>query len=252
MTKAIGPLHGSPRDGGKRRAAGSSAAQVSDRLRDQIQRGELGPGERLREAPLCEVFQVGRSIVRRALRNLAEDGLVVLEENRGASVAVTTLQEVFDLFELRAGLYGVAARFTCIRGSSALLSEVLTMIDALLHAAEAGTAPEELIRRSEAIFSRMAGTASIDAQKMIAAVRRKTRWHYSYVGLAESPGGVGPFDHWRAVRAALAMRDAARAGEGARNILYFMQNEVSRLMLSRGLGMQAPVGAAPRRQAGAR
>ena len=219
--------------------------QVADQLRGQIQRGDLAPAEWLREARLCEEFGIGRSTVRRALRDLAEDGLVVLEENRGACVAVTTLQEVFDLFELRAGLYGVAARFTCIRGSAALVAGILKMIDALLQAADAGTPADQLIQQSEAIFSLMSSAASIDAQKMIEAVRRKTHWRYSYLGLAESPKGLGPIEHWRSVRAALAVRDAARASEGARNILYYMQNEVSRLMLARGLGMQGSKDPAP-------
>ncbi len=245
---ANAPKRGRRDDG----TVGLTAAEVTDRLRLQIQEGHWAPGEWLRETRLCSEFEVGRSIVRRALSNLAGDGLVVIEQNRGASVAVTTLQEVFDLYELRAGLYGVAARFACIRASATLLTEILELIDGLLNAAETGVAADQLIRQSEVIFSLMASTASLDTQAMIETVRRKTRWHFSYVGLAESPGGVGPFDHWRVVRAAVAARDPARASEGARNILYFMQNAVSRLMLSRGLGMQQPAETlVPRRRSGA-
>jgi DNA-binding GntR family transcriptional regulator len=214
---------------------GLTAEDVVERLRHQIQEGERAPGEWLREARLCDEFGVGRTIVRRALRSLEEDGLVALEVNRGAHVKLTTLQEVFDLFELRAGLYGVAARFTCIRASQPLLAEILDKADALIAASEAEASAEDLIARSEVIFSLMAGAASADTQAMIAAVRRKTRWHYSYMGLAQGPG---PFDHWRAMRAALAARDPVAAAEGARNILYYMQNEVGRVMLARGLGVQ--------------
>jgi DNA-binding GntR family transcriptional regulator len=231
---------GDPRRPARVRGAGPTAAEVTERLRHQIQEGLWSPGEWLREARLCDEFEVGRSIVRRALGNLADDGLVILEPHRGASVTVTTLQEVFDLYELRAGLYGVAARFACVRASGTLMAEILRKADILLADSEAGASAAELIHQSEEIFSLMAGTASPDAQKMIAAVRRKTRWHWSYVGLAESATGQGPFEHWRFMRAGLAARDPARAAEGARNILYFMQNEVSRLMLVRGLGMQEP------------
>src|SRR5580698_6760260 len=111
---------------GKRgRSEGPTAEEVTERLRRQIQDGLWGPGEWLREARLCTEFEVGRSIVRRALRNLADDGLVDLKANCGASVKQTTLQEVFDLFELRAGLYGVAARFACIRATPPLMAEIL-------------------------------------------------------------------------------------------------------------------------------
>ena len=74
---------------------------------------------------------------------------------------------------------------------------------------------------------------------MIAAVRRKTRWHWSYVAwprAAYRPGRSSTIG--ASMRAGLAARDAARAADGARSILYFMQTEVSRLMLARGLGMQ--------------
>jgi DNA-binding GntR family transcriptional regulator len=233
------------------RSEGPTAAEVAEQLRHQIQEGLWAPGEWMREARLCEEFKVGRSIVRRALGDLADDGLVVLEPNRGASVTVTTLQEVFDLYELRAGLYGVAARFACIRAPAPLMLEILRKSDALIAASEtSGVSSAELIHQSEIIFSLMAGTASIDAQKMIAAVRRKTRWHWSYVGLAESSTVRGPFEHWVTMRAGLAARDPAKAADGARNILYFMQSEVAQLMLSRGLGMQDP--APPKRRVSAR
>lgn len=247
-------MDNAPESPRRSRSEGPTAAEVTERLRHQIQEGLWAPGEWLREVRLCAEFQVGRSIVRRALGNLAEDGMVVLEPNRGASVTVTTLQEVFDLFELRAGLYGVAARFACIRAAPPLMADILKKSDALIAASEAGAPAAELIHQSEAIFSLMAGTASADAQKMIEAVRRKTRWHWSYVGLAESSTVRGPFDHWVTMRAGLAARDAAKAAEGARNILYFMQSEVARLMLARGLGMQEPMPAAGarRRAAGGR
>lgn len=227
---------------------GPSASDVAERLRRQIQDGVRAPGQWLREVPLCEEFKVGRSVVRRALRTLADDGLLVIEPNRGASVKLTTLQEVFDLFELRAGLYGVAARFACIRASANLLKEILGKADDLIAASQTDASAEDLIGRSEAIFSLMAAAASADTREMIALLRRKTRWHLSYMGLADGPG---PFDHWRAMRTALAARDGAGAAEGARNILYYMQNEVARVMLARGLGLQEPLLNAALRRASA-
>jgi DNA-binding GntR family transcriptional regulator len=218
-------------------ASPPTAATVADALRRQIQDGRLSPGEWLREARLCSEFGIGRSIARTALRTLADDGLVVIEENRGAYVAATTVQEVFDLYEVRAALYGLAARFACIRATPRQMAETLQLVDALLAGSERGESAEDLIHQSEVIFGRLASTASPDAQRMIESIRRKTRWHYSYVSLAESTDG-GPFDHWRVVRAGLAARDGAMAAEGARNILYYMQNVAMRLMISRGQGLQ--------------
>ncbi len=212
------------------------AIDLAASLRRQIQDDVISPGEWLREARICNEFGVGRSIARKALRILADDGLVVIEENRGAYVAATSVQEVFDLYEVRAALYGCAARFACIRATPKQMTETLELVDILLTASESGASAEDLIHQSEVIFSRLASVSSADAQRMIESIRRKTRWHYSYVSLAESAGGA-PFNHWRVVRAGLAKRDGAVAAEGARNILYHMQNEAMRLMISRGYGL---------------
>jgi DNA-binding GntR family transcriptional regulator len=211
-----------------------TADDVAHALRLQIQKSDLAPGEWLREVKLCAEFGVGRSIVRRALRTLADDGLIELEENRGARVSATTVEEVFDLYETRAALYGLAARFACLRASDASIRSMLVKIDQLLSEAASGEPAEHVIEVSESIFSQMAESASPDAQKMIESVRRKTRFHFSYVALAINQNSPGPYDHWRRVRAALVNRDADKAAQSARDILYYMQGEVARIMLARG------------------
>ena len=211
-----------------------TADDLAQALRHKIQKSELAPGEWLREARLCNEFGVGRSTVRRALRILADDGLIELEENRGACVSATTAEEVFDLYEVRAALYGLAARFACLRASDSAIRQMLVNIDRMLNAADSRAPAEEIIEISEAIFSQMAESASRDAQRMIESVRRKTRFHFSYVALALTANGPGPYQHWRRVRAALVTRDAAEASQAARDILYFMQGEVARIMLAHG------------------
>ncbi|MDF7775375.1 GntR family transcriptional regulator [Sphingomonas sp. AOB5] len=236
----------------------STADDLAQVLRLRIQRSELLPDEWLREAKLCSEFGVGRSIVRRALRTLADDGLIELEENRGARVSTTTVEEVFDLYEVRAALYGLAARFACLRGSDAAIRHMLVNIDRLLSDAASGAPAEQIIEVSEAIFSEMAESASTDAQKMIESVRRKTRFHFSYVALALTADSPGPYEYWRQVRAALVTRDADKASQAARDILYYMQGEVARIMLTRGTRVRAdaplprPVPPIKRRAAGNR
>jgi len=227
-------------DGAKRSATPPNANEIIEALRGQILDGKIGAGEWLREVRLCREFGVGRSVIRRALRVLADDGLLKAEQNCGAYVSVPTMQEVFDLYEVRAALYGLAARFACIRSSAAFMNETLNMIDEKIAASERGGPVEGRIRGCSLMFTRLASTGSADTQQMIETVHRKTHWHYSYVGLAESPSRKGPIDHWRVVREALAARDSDRAAQAARDIVYYMQNEAMRLMISRGLGMPSP------------
>ncbi len=216
------------------RSGAMSADDLAQALRLQIQKSELEPGEWLRESRVCSEFGVGRSIARRALRTLADDGLVELEEHRGARVSSTTVDEVFDLYEVRAALYGLAARFACMRASPAAIKRMSVKIDEMRSAASSGVDAEKIIEMSESIFSDMAETASPDAQRMIAAIRRKTRWHFSYVALAINANGPGPYGYWDRIQAALASRDADKASQAARELLYFMQSEVSQIMLAQG------------------
>jgi DNA-binding GntR family transcriptional regulator len=222
------------------RARGStvSAETVADAVRHAIQSSEIMPGEWLRESRLCSEHSAGRTAVRKALRILADDGLVKIEENRGARVSATTVEEVFDLYELRAALYGVAVRFACMRATDEQIGTMVAAIDRMLADAEAGVASEQIIEQSEKIFGSMIAMGSIDAQKMIEAIRRKTRFHFSYTALALNQDSARPFSFWKEIRKALVDRDADAASQGARNILYFMQGEVARMMLSHGARMR--------------
>ena len=47
----------------------------------------LPPGTRLGEADFCELYQVSRTTVRKALQRLAHDHIIELRPNRGAVVA---------------------------------------------------------------------------------------------------------------------------------------------------------------------
>lgn len=218
----------------KSSSKGISAQDVAIVLRQRIQDNEITADEWLRESRICSEFNVGRSIARRALRELEDDGLVELEENRGARVSSTTAEEVFDLYEIRSALYGLAARFACMRAPDDVVQIILADIDEMLALADANAISEDIMEISERLFSTMTQYTSADAQKMIAAIRQKTRFHFSYVALALTTHLEGPYDYWRDVRQAFVDRDIEAAANGARNILYFMQAEVSQIMLTQG------------------
>ncbi len=61
--------------------------QIVDRLRDDIFSGRVGVGERLRETELAKLFEVSRSPIRDALKQLTWEGVVETDRNRGSQVA---------------------------------------------------------------------------------------------------------------------------------------------------------------------
>jgi DNA-binding GntR family transcriptional regulator len=61
----------------------------------------LQPGTKLAEQKLADHFGVSRTLVRQALFQLAQNRLVTLEPARGAFVAVPTLEEARQVFQVR-------------------------------------------------------------------------------------------------------------------------------------------------------
>jgi DNA-binding GntR family transcriptional regulator len=103
-------------------------------LRRAILAGELVPGERLREHALSERYDVARHTLRAALRRLEAEGLVRIERNKGASVALLDASALVELFELRVALEVEAARLALVRGGGRLPPSVHGTADELASA----------------------------------------------------------------------------------------------------------------------
>jgi DNA-binding GntR family transcriptional regulator len=82
----------------------STAERVADALRGAIWRGELQPGEVLKEAPLTDALGVSRNTIREGFRLLDREGLVVHELHRGVVVRRLERADVVDLFRTRRAL----------------------------------------------------------------------------------------------------------------------------------------------------
>lgn len=102
----------------------SAVDALTTELRRAILAGELAPGERLREQPLSDRYDVARHTLRAALRRLEGEGLVRIERNRGASVARLDDRSLIELFELRAALEVEAARLALARGGGRMPASV--------------------------------------------------------------------------------------------------------------------------------
>ena len=75
-------------------------------MRESILRGHYPEGEPLRQDAIAEELGVSRIPVREALRQLDAEGLVTFSPHRGAVVSTLSLQEIAELFELRAEIEG--------------------------------------------------------------------------------------------------------------------------------------------------
>ena len=91
----------------------------SDRVRrqiaDQIISGALRPGEELDEKKIAETFDVSRTPVREALRQLAAANLVEWRPHQSAVVAKITPSKMVEMFEVMAELEGFCGRLAARR-----------------------------------------------------------------------------------------------------------------------------------------
>lgn len=75
---------------------------VVEVLREKILSGEIAAGEPLRQSALAQALNVSRIPVREALLQLEAEGLVKFEAHKGATATNLSVEQVSELFELRA------------------------------------------------------------------------------------------------------------------------------------------------------
>lgn len=88
---------------------GPTSIQIADWIRTQIRTSRLVPGQRLVEVDIIRQTGGSRFKVREAFQRLAAEGLVEIEEFRGASVRGASDDEVRQLYQARAALEGICA-----------------------------------------------------------------------------------------------------------------------------------------------
>lgn len=81
-------------------------------LRRAILYNQILPGSWLRQKDISAQFKVSRTPVREAFRTLDQEGLVELVPNYGARVTGLTVEEFEEIYALRMGIEGLAARLT--------------------------------------------------------------------------------------------------------------------------------------------
>lgn len=95
-----------------------------DFLRAGILKGTFPAGVRLLETAIAEQAGVSRTPVREAIRRLDGEGLVILRPHFGAVVRIWTLEELEDIFSLRAVLEALAVERATPRATAAQISEL--------------------------------------------------------------------------------------------------------------------------------
>ncbi|MGZ9810179.1 GntR family transcriptional regulator [Pseudoroseicyclus sp. H15] len=185
---------------------------MTDELRQQIIGGKIVPGRALSEAALAEEFNVSRTPIREALKQLQAEGLVVIRPKVGTFVSAPSRLEVNELFEVKEILEGAAARLFATRGDIpelALLRENVRQSD---EAVESGDLDRyvELVHEYHDLIMRGAGNSKL---MQVYKFLMNQLLHSQFVHLTVRSSGRAPqSDHEHAsILDVIEARDAATA-----------------------------------------
>ena len=91
------------------------AEELRLQLADEIVRGALAPGAALDETDIARRFNVSRTPVREALRQLSTSGLVEIRPRRGVFVTRLSPERMMEMFETAAEMEALCVRLATYR-----------------------------------------------------------------------------------------------------------------------------------------
>jgi DNA-binding GntR family transcriptional regulator len=153
------------------RRTGVLRDEIKDRIVERILDGTYGPGDRIKESLLAAEFGVSQAPVREALRDLEAMRFIESQPHKGARVREVTVEELGQIYPVRAALEEVAGREAATRMTEDQL----------------GTLAEELAGMRRAA----------DSDDLHALLVHDTRFHEIIV---EASGNQVLLDVWRSLR----------------------------------------------------
>ncbi len=97
---------------------------VYEFLRRRILSGELPPQSRIKEQEVAAQLGISRTPVREALARLETEGFVQSSPRRGAVVCRVELDEIDEIYEIRAALERLVAKRACERATEVEIEEM--------------------------------------------------------------------------------------------------------------------------------
>ena len=110
--------------------------QVAAAIQEQIVTGVYRPGERLVERRLEADFDVSRTVIREALRQLESQHLITVKPNVGPAVSSLTRTDAQNLYQVRSALEGLAASLAARHASAEDVEKLRGLLTEYEHAAE--------------------------------------------------------------------------------------------------------------------
>jgi len=186
------------------------ASMTITALRERILRGDYPDGEPLRQDAIADELGVSRIPVREALRQLEAEGLVTFSPHRGAVVSTLSLEEIDELFELRADIECDLLRRAIPKMTADQLDRATDVLDEFQEA----LAASEASRWGPLNWHFHAALYAPANRNFTMGVLQKLHQHsdrYFRMQVLLAHGGIRANDEHRAIVAAIARKDVKGA-----------------------------------------
>lgn len=190
----------------------SLSSVVRHELERMVLSGELPTGTRINENALAAALGVSRGPVREACRALLELGLLELAPNRRIFVRRMDKQDANEIYDLRAGLTGLAGFLLAPAITPAQLAEIGALHESMDRAAAAGDFQSFYHANLEFHDLIVASTGNSRLIKLYRGLVKEFHLFRAH-GLVQADAQRTSNDEHRAILAALEARDADAAYE---------------------------------------
>jgi DNA-binding GntR family transcriptional regulator len=102
---------------------------IYDRIRELIDQGILPVGQKINKNDLVQRFGVSQTPINDALNQLVGEKYIEMRPRKGYYVREFDIEEFCQLFEMRAGLEGIAVRLCCENATDSQVLELVTAFD---------------------------------------------------------------------------------------------------------------------------
>jgi DNA-binding GntR family transcriptional regulator len=204
--------------------------QIADRICNAILSGEIRPGERIQEIPVANMFNVSRGPVREALRLLEHEGLVTFSPRRGAQVTALSIEEVGQLFDIRAALSSLAAQQAAKNRDAESVEALRAVIEALRRSSDKGCTVQEYCALSAQCGQIVAAaTGNPKLRAMIQSLSRQTL-RYAQLGLSSPERRKESSSLWAKLFKAVEAGDSELAGKISAETIYRSRDAAVKLL----------------------
>ena len=184
-------------------ARGTVRDAVRDALRDLIISGGVDAEAPLRQDELAARLNVSRTPLREALHALASEGLVTIDPRRGAMVTKPTVQQLFDLYEIREQLEVFAGRQVAAIVELEHIDEIATINDRMAEVTDAVEWAQLNQQFHEAVY---APCPNVELVNLIAVLAARAKF-YVRILVSSRPPAEGAVHEHQGMLDALRARD---------------------------------------------